>query len=970
VEVSVEDRAVIVAGSYPAPRLDTTPEGVQPRIADLPTIAESPGQPALPHQQVTVVLPPGRSVAGLRVSGRRQAVPGTHYVAWGRPPSPVRGHSAGAGEPDPRTYASTTPYPASPSRVVHEGFFRGYRVATLQVRPVQWVPASGELFAWRELRIELELGPAHTSPAVGVRGSAHDLQALAGLAQNPETGLDYPAPAADRAEEPYLIVCPEALRSAFTRLLDHREANGLPGRIMTVEEIVSSYPGVDDPEKIREAIREAYNQRGTRFVLLAGDDEDDSGNRLVPYRGCLLDAGGYRYEDAPVDFYFGALDGTWNADGDSVWCEPDEIDYYSEVPIGRATVDTPEEADRFIDKLIAYESGLPEDRRRDLVFMGESLDDSTWGGDSMDETLKLIPDDQYDVTKLYEREGTFSRSAVIENLDRGPHLTNHLGHANDGYVMGIYSSDVDGLTNETPFFSYSQGCDSGAFDQKFSGSSEAISEHFLTAENAGFGVIMNVRYGWYSSGSAWGPSQYLGHEFFDALFQEGHSTLGEANDDSRHDNASTAQTNEYRRWCFLETNLHGDPATPVQVGNRLSVAAHRVIEDDPVHGNENGEADPGETVRLAVTLENLRDEAVSGVEGFLTPITDGVTVRNHWAAWGDIPGREQQESQAPHFTATVDVSCGEFAVFSLELRYDDGESETTTFSVLVGERTEEVLFEDDGESDLGWSSSGTCSDGEWVREVPNGTTHGDAPANPGEDASPDPGTRCFVTGNDGVSGTDDDVDAGTAVLTSPELDASGYLDLELSYSRWYRVDPRTIPPTNTFKMEITDDGGETWTLLEEVTVTETPWQTKVFGLEEVLSLGPGIAMRVTANEREGAHSDVLVEAGLDDVVFEGTKAYCEDFEPSAGAPPSQVGNTLRAHRDGAHVRLEWAECGGGASHDPAQFYRVRRAAEPGAEGQQIAETADPHYVDCDACEEGTYHEYLVTAWNEAGSETP
>jgi hypothetical protein len=739
---------------------------------------------------------------------------------------------------------------------------------------------------------------------------------------------------------------------------------------MTVEEIVANYPGVDDAEKIREAIREGYTERGLRFVLLAGDDVDDSGNRLVPYRGCLLDAGGYRYEDAPVDFYYGALDGSWNADGDSVWCEPNEIDYYSEVPIGRATVDTPAEADRFIDKLLTYEAGLPEERRRDLVFMGESLDSSTWGGDSMDETLELIPEDEYDVTKLYEREGTFSRSAVIENLNRGPHLTNHLGHANDGYVMGINRSDVDNLTNDSPFFSYSQGCDSGAFDQKFSGNSEAISEHFLTAEHAGFGVVMNVRYGWYSSGSAWGPSQYLGHEFFDALFTEGFNTLGEANDDSRHDNASVAQTNAYRRWCFLETNLHGDPATPVQVGNRLAVAAHRVIEDDPVLGNANGEADPGETIRLAVTLENARDQGVSDVEGLLSPLSEGVTVRNHWAEWGDIPGREQRESLAPHFTATVDVSCGKFAAFSLELRYDDGETETTSFSVLIGERTHEILFEDDAEEDRGWAFSGDCVDGQWVRQTPQGTSYDGEPANPSEDASPDPGTRCFVTGNEGVSGTDDDVDAGTAVLTSPELDATGYLDLELGYSRWYRVDPRTVPPVNTFKVEVTDDGGASWTVLEEISTTATPWKERRYGLEDLLALGPGIALRVTANDRPGGHRDVVVEAGLDDVVFEGTKAYCEDYSAEAGQPPAPVGDTLRVKRLGDHVRLEWQPCDGGASHDPAQFYRIDRGFEPGGDHERVAETADSHYMDCDACRTDRYHEYLVSAWNPAGDESP
>lgn len=971
VSVAVSQSSVVVSASYAQPEVVSVGDGlVEPRIAEMPVYADAAGLPRLPQQQLTIVVPPGMEVADIKVSGRRTLVPGSHRLAWGHPPQPISSGAEVLADPDPAVYEASSAYPQAPAEMVKEGFFRGYRLATMRVRPVQWVGRTGELYAWRDVRVELALSPAATSADASVRGLAEDLVALSRIAENPETGFDYPAPMRDRADEPYLIICPEALRSAFSRLLDHRNASGMPGRIMTVEDIVASYPGADDAEKMREAIRDAYNERGTTYVLLGGDDQDGSGNRLVPYRGCLLNAGGYRYEDAPSDYYFGALDGTWNADGDNVWCEPDEIDYYSEVHIGRATVDTVTEADRFIDKVLAYEAGLAEDRRRDLVFMGESLDSSTWGGDSMDVTIGLIPEDEYDITRLYEKLGTFSRSAVIDNLNRGPHLTNHLGHANTGYVMGIYSSDVDGLTNESPFFSYSQGCDSGAWDQKFSGSSEAISEHFLTAEHAAFGVVMNVRYGWYSSASVWGPSQFLAHEFFDALFTEGFGRLGEANDDSRHDNASAAQSDAYRRWCFLETNLHGDPATPVQVGNRLEVVGQRAIEDDPVHGNVNGETDPGETIHIAVTLENLRDQDLSNVHGFIQPLTEGVTVRNHFAEWGSIAGGEQKESLAPHFSATVGVGCGEYATFSLEMRYGDGDVEHGTFTLLVGERTHEVLFEDDFESNQSWSVSGDCTDGDWVRDEPVGTMDGNAPSNPGEDATPDPGSRCYVTGNDGVSADDDDVDDGYAVLTSPTLDATGYLDLELGYARWYHVAPKTVPPSNSLKIEVSDDGGSSWQVLEDLPNDVTPWASKRFALESLLTLGPGIAMRVTAGERAGAARDVVVEAGLDDVIFEGTKAYCEAYESGASTPPAPVGNTLSVHRVGDHVRLEWQSCGAGGGHDAAEFYTVSRALSPGASADDVAEVCDPHFVDRDAAISLDYHEYVVTASNEAGCETP
>jgi hypothetical protein len=956
--------------SFPAPRFEPGAGGTVPRVGDLEVRADAVGAPVLPVDAVTVVLPAGRRVERLEVLGAPRALGGSYRLAWGQPPVPIGQPPGPPAEADAALYASDALYPAAPVTLAREGLFRGYRLANLLVRPLQVRPASGRVVAWQGLTVRLHLGPERRDEGeLPPRGLAADRAALGRVAVNPEEAASYGTAATDaRADEPYLIVCPQVLAEEFQRLLDHRAATGMAGRMMTVEEIDAGYTGVDLAEKIRMAIREAYQQRGTTFALLGGDDADGS-TELVPYRGCLLDAGGYRYTDAPSDFYFGALDGSWNQDGDDVWCEPDEIDYYSEVHIGRATVDTPAEARRFIDKVLAYEEGLADDRRTDLVWIGESLDSSTWGGDSKDVTAELVPPDEYDLTRLYEREGTFSRSAVIDNLNRGPHLTNHLGHANDGYVMGIYSSDVDALTNETPFFSYSQGCDAGAFDQKFSGSSEAISEHFLTAENAAFGVIMNVRYGWYSSGSTNGPSQPFDHEFYDALFTEGLRTLGEASDDSRHDNAADSQTNAYLRWCFLETNLHGDPATPVQVGLRFKAAGARFVDEDPVHGNVNGAADPHETLRIAVTLENTRSDDAHAVEAFLSSSDPRVIVRDAWAAWGDVPAHEALENAPPHFSATVDVPCGTYVPFTLDVRYAQGDPERVSFTMLVGERAERVLFDDDGETEQGWSSGGTCTDGHWVREAPVGTTNGTAPANPGEDSSAD-GTRCYVTGNEGVVADDDDVDEGTAVLTSPPLDPAGFLELDISYDRWFHVMPRTTPPINTLLIEVSGDGGANWTELERVTRSETPWVHRSFTLDNLLEPGAQLMLRATANEYPGSARDVVVEAGLDEVVFEGIWAQCEEYAPDAEQPPRPVGDTLLVTRHDDHVRLDWTPSEPGGGHGAAAFYRVERTLEPAGDWTLLGDTIEPRYLDADACLDPDFHQYLVTAWNDAGDEAP
>jgi hypothetical protein len=155
-----------------------------------------------------------------------------------------------------------------------------------------------------------------------------------------------------------------------------------------MEWIEETYAGRDRAEKLRAAIRDAHESRGTSFVLLGGDDVDDAGTPLVPVRHCRPS------DDTPSDHCFGALDGDWDTDGDGTFCEDHEVDDFTEVHIGRATIDTAEEAERWIGELVRYEAGLPEVRRTDLVFMGEKLDDATYGDDAMEETAALIDEDE------------------------------------------------------------------------------------------------------------------------------------------------------------------------------------------------------------------------------------------------------------------------------------------------------------------------------------------------------------------------------------------------------------------------------------------------------------------------------------------------------------------------------------------------------------------------------------------------
>ncbi|MCL6449924.1 MAG: right-handed parallel beta-helix repeat-containing protein [Acetobacteraceae bacterium] len=205
----------------------------------------------------------------------------------------------------------------------------------------------------------------------------------------------------------------------------------------------------------------------------------------------------------------------------------------------------------------------------------------TWGGDYKDEikngsfehgyATAGFPSDFW-VQTLYDRDDPshdWPKEKILQILNGGPHLLNHMGHANLDYVMKLTNGDVDGLANGRFFFFYSQGCYAGAFDNRRTpgegySSKDCIAEHFVTGPAGAFACVANSRYGWFTPGSTDGQSQRCDRQFWDAIFGEDLPWLGVANQASKEENLHyVAAGDDYMRFCCYELNLLGDPATKV-----------------------------------------------------------------------------------------------------------------------------------------------------------------------------------------------------------------------------------------------------------------------------------------------------------------------------------------------------------------------------------------------------------------------
>ena len=184
---------------------------------------------------------------------------------------------------------------------------------------------------------------------------------------------------------------------------------------------------------------------------------------------------------------------------------------------------------------------------------------------------------------------------------------------------------------------------------------------------------------------------------------------------------------------------------------------------------------------------------------------------------------------------------------------------TTTWSAISATQVQST-FADDFESDTGWTVVSDATDGQWDRGVPvGGGDRGDPPADGDGSGS------CYLTDNaDGNS----DVDGGGTTLTSPLMDASvGANQMAiLTYFRWFTNTAGAAPQEDTMVVEISGDGGATWTPLETVGPTGTAvfggWYRKSFVISDFITPSSQTRIRFTASDLINGS---VVEAGVDGV---------------------------------------------------------------------------------------------------------
>jgi hypothetical protein len=326
----------------------------------------------------------------------------------------------------------------------------------------------------------------------------------------------------------YIVIAHQAFSAQAAQLRDFRASLELRAVTVDVQDVYDEFGyGIVGAAAIHDFLAYAYGQwvdPPPSYVVLMGDGHYDPNNYLgygrVSYLPPYL---------APVDPWIGET----AADNRYVTLVGD--DTFPDMALGRLAVNSSAEASAFVDKIIAYEEGPePGDWQQQVLAVADDFDPKV--GDFAqisDDLLACCLPEPYQAEKVYYKVThptvAEARTAILAGINAGKLIVNYIGHAMAtrwATEALLRTSDLDGLTNGDMMpVMLPMTCSDGYYIFPFLATSGLDCMGELVTRAAGKGAV-----------ASWSPTglgvpsghDYLDRGFFQALFQDGLLTLGQA----------------------------------------------------------------------------------------------------------------------------------------------------------------------------------------------------------------------------------------------------------------------------------------------------------------------------------------------------------------------------------------------------------------------------------------------------------
>ncbi|HEX5001221.1 MAG TPA: choice-of-anchor B family protein [Bacteroidia bacterium] len=315
----------------------------------------------------------------------------------------------------------------------------------------------------------------------------------------------------------------------------------------------------------------------------------------------------------------------------------------------------------------------------------------------------------------------------------------------------------------------------------------------------------------------------------------------------------------------------------------------------------NGQLTQLDVQLVSLTAFTATGQVIDGITGFGVPLAQ---VRIYNGVSDNVIVCDANGNFAiPAFTPDVyNVDAGQWGYYTYCSNNNPVNLSTVPMvvSLLPG-------IADDFTFDLGWTVSGVSGNA-WERGVPIGTVTtgpgGGQQANPGSDAPGDCRDKAYVTDNGGGGAWDHDVDAGNTILTSPSFDATGFLNPQIHYTRWFYNGGNNGGGPADDTMSVRLSNGITTVTLEMIfpsSPNPSSWVDRTWSIGQYIT--PTANMHFSVETADWGPVFNIVEGGLDKFeITEGPASVHENSSYNLTAYPNPFTSSIRMTFDAAAMQ--------------------------------------------------------------------
>ena len=486
----------------------------------------------------------------------------------------------------------------------------GFRVLTFHVCPFEYDVTAKKLYLRTHIELNIHLRPSTSVSSISTGNRETVRRIIKQMIVNPEDMDEQNVPTRNGSNNnltqqtgyEYVIVTSNQFKNTFQELANWKSRKGIRSKVLTVEDIVTTYNGSTNQEKIKNALASIDS---LSYVLLGGDTLN------VPTCMCFIGT----YEDAdsitPADIYYSCLGSmNWDNNGNGVYGElNDSVSLIPSLNVSRAPVSTIEDAQVFVNRIINYES-MPDTTnwKDDILMCGSSLgyvdNNNVWhpyykNGKSDTQIWSQSIYNQYIApywtgqrTRFYDTytdiSGNGSYNFTANNLQtelaKGYTFADVMTHgAKANWTMesssGYNYNKANSLENSGYTVIITLACLTNAFDHHTSNTMprHCLSQYFINNPQSGILAYWGTsRENWYTYKKT--NSLSLGHSFnaliYNKLFVDKYHRIGKANTavkEAKITNSMSSGPNyTYTRKIWMGLNLMGDPEMPIYLSKPKS----------------------------------------------------------------------------------------------------------------------------------------------------------------------------------------------------------------------------------------------------------------------------------------------------------------------------------------------------------------------------------------------------------------